>query len=420
MTGQTPPRTLITNVGTLITGDLAEPTRGCDHLVIQGGRIAHIGTGAAVIEDGDAVHDAGGMTVLPGLIDDHVHPVIGDYTPRQYQSNYLEGFVHGGVTSPRCRPARSTPRAAPRTGSAPRHWQSWRTSLSRAGAPAASGCTAARCSSSRRPHRAGLRDLAAQGVHLVGEIGISERPGPGHGRADDPLGSGCRHDGDRPRRRQVCPHQQHHRRGVRRAGPPRRRRARQRRSDRRQRTSDVERILAGDRRAPRDRAQRQRAGRSRRRAARRRSRDPRSSAHRHRLAGRKRRHPLGILRTLSWITALAGVPAPPAVATASGNTARARRIEGGVVAPGEAADLVVADAPDGSQAADLCAALEVGDTPAVAAVIADGADRRHQEPEHAAPEACAHVPRGLSRRTQRAIRLHEADGGRSIRRRRRR
>src|SRR5699024_10395427 len=35
----------------------------------------------------------------PGLIDSHTHPVLGDYTPRQTSSNFLEGFVHGGVTS---------------------------------------------------------------------------------------------------------------------------------------------------------------------------------------------------------------------------------------------------------------------------------------------------------------------------------
>ena len=82
--------------------------------------------------------------------------------------------------------------------------------------------------------------------------------------------------------------------------------------------------------------------------------------------------PLGMLRTVAWLSAFGGIPAPQAVAAASGNTARARRIEGGIVEVGAIADLVVVDAPDGSQASDLCAALEAGDTPAVSAVVVDG------------------------------------------------
>ena len=39
------------------------------------------------------------MTVTPGLIDSHVHPVIGDYTPRQKTQDYLDIAVHGGVTT---------------------------------------------------------------------------------------------------------------------------------------------------------------------------------------------------------------------------------------------------------------------------------------------------------------------------------
>ena len=42
---------------------------------------------------------AHGVTLTPGLIDSHVHPVIGDYTPRQQQFNWIDSCLHGGVTT---------------------------------------------------------------------------------------------------------------------------------------------------------------------------------------------------------------------------------------------------------------------------------------------------------------------------------
>jgi enamidase len=47
----------------------------------------------------------------------------------------------------------------------------------------------------------------------------------------------------------------------------------------------------------------------------------------------------------------------------------------GVVAVGREADLLVMDAPLGSQASDALGALTIGDTPAVATAIIDGAPR---------------------------------------------
>ncbi|MEK9776198.1 MAG: amidohydrolase family protein, partial [Quisquiliibacterium sp.] len=35
----------------------------------------------------------------PGLIDSHVHPVFGDWTPRQNQLSWIESCMHGGVTT---------------------------------------------------------------------------------------------------------------------------------------------------------------------------------------------------------------------------------------------------------------------------------------------------------------------------------
>ena len=39
------------------------------------------------------------MTVLPGLIDPHIHLVVGDWNPRQSAFGPLEGIFNGGVTT---------------------------------------------------------------------------------------------------------------------------------------------------------------------------------------------------------------------------------------------------------------------------------------------------------------------------------
>ena len=45
------------------------------------------------------VIDVSGRYLLPGLIDSHVHPVFGDWTPRQNQIGWIDSTMHGGVTA---------------------------------------------------------------------------------------------------------------------------------------------------------------------------------------------------------------------------------------------------------------------------------------------------------------------------------
>ncbi len=85
--------------------------------------------------------------------------------------------------------------------------------------------------------------------------------------------------------------------------------------------------------------------------------------------------PLGILRVISWIASLADVPPEEAVAMATGNVAALHGLNTGVIAVGREADLVVVDAPLGSQADDALGALAIGDTLAVATAIIDGKPR---------------------------------------------
>jgi len=85
------------NIGMILTGDIAAPVASGDTITMEGGKIVSIGSGGS--GHADVVIDAGGMTVMPGLIDSHVHITFGDYTPRQKTVGFLESYVHGGVTT---------------------------------------------------------------------------------------------------------------------------------------------------------------------------------------------------------------------------------------------------------------------------------------------------------------------------------
>lgn len=89
-----PGRTLIRNIGRLLTGELDSPLADSDCLLIEDGVI--VGFEDA---DADRTIDAAGCAVAPGLIDGHCHPVFGDWTPRQNQIGWIEMNVNGGVTS---------------------------------------------------------------------------------------------------------------------------------------------------------------------------------------------------------------------------------------------------------------------------------------------------------------------------------
>ncbi len=90
-------KTLIKNIGHIVSGDIVRPLLEGDSIAIEDGRIAAVGTGL----DGDAetVIDAKGTTVVPGLIDSHCHPVFGDFTPRQRTIDFIDSGLHGGLTT---------------------------------------------------------------------------------------------------------------------------------------------------------------------------------------------------------------------------------------------------------------------------------------------------------------------------------
>src|SRR5438445_3618964 len=90
----------LVNIGALATGVLAAPRLEAEAILAEGGRIVAIGAASKIGAAGaDVVVDCRGTTVVPGLIDSHCHVVLGDYTPRQKTVDFLDSYVHGGITS---------------------------------------------------------------------------------------------------------------------------------------------------------------------------------------------------------------------------------------------------------------------------------------------------------------------------------
>src|ERR1041384_4661270 len=88
---------VIRNIGLLLSGDLSRPILDADTIVAVDGRIVTVGKQKDVdSEDPTTVIDARGTTLTPGLIDSHVHPVAGDWTPRQNQIGWIHRFLNGG------------------------------------------------------------------------------------------------------------------------------------------------------------------------------------------------------------------------------------------------------------------------------------------------------------------------------------
>src|SRR5215475_4503386 len=88
---------LIKNIGEFFTGDLSQPTAGVKSMLVADGKIAALdppdGTKA------EKVLDAAGGAVMPGLVDGHVHPMFGEWTPAQDTIGWIGNYLHGGTTS---------------------------------------------------------------------------------------------------------------------------------------------------------------------------------------------------------------------------------------------------------------------------------------------------------------------------------
>src|SRR6201991_1081358 len=95
-----PTKLVIRNIGLLLSGAMEKPILDADTIIAENGKITGIGRAKDIDAEGaTTIIDANGTTVTPGLIDSHVHPVAGDWTPRQNQIGWIDSFLNGGVTT---------------------------------------------------------------------------------------------------------------------------------------------------------------------------------------------------------------------------------------------------------------------------------------------------------------------------------
>lgn len=361
----------IANIGTLITGAHRPEARSdVDVVICRRGVFDSIGTDT---DETMPTLDVGGATVVPGLIDPHVHPVLGDFTPRHTTSGWIDAHVNGGVTTlisagePHV-PGR--PRsAAGVTALAILAHQSF-ASLRPSGATVHAGAVLL------EPDlvEADFARMAAAGVWLVGEIGISGantidvvlplvhmarrfgmRVSVHVGGASVPGSSVIGADMVVAVQPDVAVHCN--------GGPTA------------PSMSDVARIIdesdAGIEvvQAGNIRALVEVVGMLRERDA----------LDRLQIASDTPSGtgivPSSILRTMTYCVALGGVDPVRAIHAATGQTARRFGLDCGAIELGRPADVTVLSAPVGSVGTDTFDAMSVGDMPAVAAVVTAGAVR---------------------------------------------
>ncbi len=362
---------VVRNIGTIVSGDIDSPIAEGDTIVVRDGMISFVGSAAEADTAGITTEiDAAGATVIPGLCDNHVHPVVGDYTPRQRQADFIESSLHGGVTTMMSAgephtPGRPKDPAGVKALTILAH-KSFN-NLRPAGVKVHAGAVMLEPGLSE----ADFVEMAQAGVKLVAEIGISgvKDPKEAAEMAGWAQANGMKvmvHTGGASIPGsgvigadfvvEVQPDVAGHTNGGPTALP----------------LADVVTILeqtnarieivhngnvkaAGEvvrLAADRNELQRVVIGTD----------SPAGSGV----------QPLGILRVMSWATSLGEIAPASAVAMATGNVARLHELNVGVLAVGREADFNLVDAPLGSQADDALGALAIGDTLAVAGAVIDG------------------------------------------------
>jgi enamidase len=385
-------RVVIRNIGLLLSGDLKKPVLDADTVVAVNGRISAVGKAQDVDTSGAAnVIDAKGIALAPGLIDSHVHPVAGDWTPRQNQLGWIDSCMHGGVTTMISAGEVHTPgRPKDVVGLkamavfAQRAFENFRPGGVRihAGAPVLEhGMT-----------EQDFKDLADAGVKMLGEVGLgSVKDGetarqmvawarkhglqstihtggpsiPGSSLIDKDIvlaadadvighingGHTALHDDQivslcekSPRALEIVHN------GNEKAGLLTLRTAKE--------LGQLERVILG-------------------------TDSPAGSGV----------QPLGIVRLISMLSSLGEIPAELAICFATGNTARIRSLDCGIIEPGRTATFVFMDKAQHSAGKDLLASIQRGDLPGIGMVMIDGvvsAQRsRNTPPATRVPEVVA-------------------------------
>jgi len=386
-------RMVIKNIGLLLSGDLNRPILDADTIVADKGRITAIGRAKSLDTSGARIEiDAKGTAIAPGLIDSHVHPVFGDWTPRQSQLNWIDSFLHGGVTTMISAGEVHLPgRPKDVLGvkalaiTAQRAFDAFRPSGMKvhAGAPVIE----------KGMVEEDFKELAAAGVKLLGEVGLggvktgeeakrmlawARKYGiqstihtggpsiPGSGLIDkdvvleadaDVIGHINGGHTALPLDQIRCLCEQCKRaieivhNGNEKAALYAMRTARE--------LGELNRVILG-------------------------TDSPAGSGV----------QPLGILRMIAMLSSLGDVPAEQALCFATGNTARMRKLDTGLIEVGYAADFVQLDRAQHTAGKDLLESVGMGDIPGVGMVIIDGQVRcgrsRNTPPAEKVAEALNH------------------------------
>ncbi|NND93036.1 MAG: amidohydrolase family protein [Granulosicoccus sp.] len=362
---------VIRHIGRILSGKLESPLLEGDCLVAIDGRISAIGHARQMDTDqADVTIDAADTWLAPGLIDSHVHPVIGDYTPRQQQIHWIDSCLHGGVTTMISAGEVHVPgRPKDIVGlkamaiASQRWYENFRPSgvKMHAGAPVLE----------EGMLESDFRDLAEAGVKLLGEVGLgSVKAGetaaqmvkwarkygiqstihtggpsiPGSGLIDKDIVLEADADiiGHINGGHTALPDDQIRclcegcRRGIEivhngneRAGLLAMRTAFE--------IEQSERVILG-------------------------TDSPAGSGV----------QPLGILRLIAMLSSLGDVPAEIAFCFATGNTARMRKLDTGIIEVGKAADFVILDQAQHSPGADMLDSIRQGNLPGIGMTIIDG------------------------------------------------
>ena len=367
--------TVITNIGTIVSGLIDQPILTGNVIVIKDGKIESVG-GQELIDalKKEAVEyktiDAGGMTVTPGLIDSHTHPVIGDYTPRQKMSDFIESSIHGGVTTMISAGEVHTP-GRPTDPAGVKALAILANKSFALLKPGGVKVIAGSVILEKGLTEADFAEMAAAGVRTVGEVGLGSIKKPEDaapmvawakkhnmkvmmhtGGTSVPGSSTVTADDVIKTNPDVVSHIN--------GGPTA------------VSLTEVDRLLdeteltleivqCGNPKVADYVARKATAAKKLNRI----------------IFGNDAPSgtgviPLGILRNICQIASMSEVPAAVAVAMASGNTARVYGLNTGVIAPGKEADIVIMDTPMGSVGKTALEAIEAGDLPGVALVLVDG------------------------------------------------
>jgi enamidase len=360
-------KTLIRNIGQIVSGDIARPLLDGDSIVAADGKIVAVGRG--LDDDADTVIDARGSTVIPGLIDSHCHPVFGDFTPRQRAIDFIESGLNGGITTMISAGEVHLP-------GRPKDIVGLK----------ALAIVAAKAYANARP--AGVKvhagapilelgmvesdfaEMARAGVRLVGEIGLGSvktgkdaapmvRWARQHGMTVTIHTGGPSIAGSSAITAEVVLEADPDVVGHINGGT----------TSMSEREIDalvatrmaLEIVHCGNGKTALHALRRAREARATDRI----------------IIGLDAPSgtgvvPLGILRVLAHLTSLGGVAPEEAVCMATGNTARVYRLPVGVIAPGREADVCIVDAPIGSQGRTALEALAVGDLFGVSMILIDG------------------------------------------------